>query len=89
MLNSGASHNIMHKVIMEKIGLWITKQFHVLYSFYFNKVKSLGIIKVLVVTLLAQSSTKSIVMDVVEANVPTRYGMLFSRTSVQSMGDTM
>ena len=89
MLNSRASHNIMHKVIMEKIGLGITKQFHVWCSFYFNKLKSLGIIKVLVVTLLAQSSTKSIVMDVVAANVPTRYGMLLSRTSIQSMGDTM
>ena len=33
MLYSGASHNIIPKVIMEELGLEVTKTYHELYSF--------------------------------------------------------
>ena len=51
MLDSGASHNLMPKAVMEKLGLEITKPYHDLYSFDANKVKCLGLIKDLVVSL--------------------------------------
>jgi hypothetical protein len=51
MLDSGASHNLMPKVIMEKLGLEITRPYQDLYSFDSRKVKCLGMIKYLVVNL--------------------------------------
>eukprot|EP00253_Pinus_taeda_P016457 PITA_16457 len=33
MFNSGASHNLMPKAIMDKLGLDVTRQYHDLYSF--------------------------------------------------------
>lgn len=39
MLDSGASHNIMPKVIMDKLGLSITRTYHELYSFHSGRVK--------------------------------------------------
>jgi len=49
MLDSGASHNLMPKIIMEKLGLEITRPYQDLYSFDSRKVKCLGMIKDLVV----------------------------------------
>ena len=37
MLDSRASHNLMPKVIMEKLGLEIIRPYHDLYSFLFQK----------------------------------------------------
>lgn len=51
MLYSGASHNLMDKAIMDKLGLSITRPYHDLYSFDSKRVKSLGLIKYLVVSL--------------------------------------
>jgi hypothetical protein len=51
MLDSGASYNLMPKVIMEKLGLDITRPYQDLYSFDLRKVKCLGMIKDLVVNL--------------------------------------
>eukprot|EP01018_Ginkgo_biloba_P007611 Gb_17039 [translate_table: standard] len=51
MLDSGASHNLMPKVIMEKLGLEVTRPYQDLYSFDSRKVKCIGMIKDLVVTL--------------------------------------
>ena len=51
MLDYGASHNLMAKVIMEKLGLEITMPYHDLYSFNARKVKCDGMIKDMVVTL--------------------------------------
>lgn len=45
MLDSGASHNLMPKVIMEKLGLDITRRYKDLYSFDSSQVKFLGLIK--------------------------------------------
>jgi hypothetical protein len=79
MLDSGASHNLMPKVVMEKLGLEITRPYHDLYSFDARKVKCDGMIKDMVVTL-AQLPVKIIMMDVVVVDVPANYGMFLSRT---------
>ncbi len=78
MLDSGASHNLMPKAVMEKLGLEITKPYHDLYSFDAKKVKCLGLIKDLVVSL-TQLPMKSVMIDIVVENVPANYGMLLSR----------
>ena len=51
MLDSRASHNVMPKIIMDKLGLWITRPYGDLYSFDSRRVKCMGMIKDLVVTL--------------------------------------
>jgi hypothetical protein len=77
MLDSGASHNLIPKSIMEKLGLEVTRPYRDLYSFDSRKVKCLGMIKYLVVNL-AQISVKSVLMDVVIVDVPVKYGMFLS-----------
>ena len=79
MLDSGASHNLMPKVVMDRLGLEITKPYKDLYSFDSNRVKCLGLIKDLCVTL-AQKPPKSLVMDIVVFDIPPKYGMLLSRS---------
>jgi hypothetical protein len=78
LMDSGASHNLMPKTFMDELGLEITKTYHDLYSFDSRKVKFLGVIKDLVVTLF-QLPMKSVVMDIVVADVPPKFGMLLSR----------
>ena len=51
MFDSGASHNLMPREIMEKLGLDITRKYHDLYSFDSNRVRCIGLIKDLVVSL--------------------------------------
>ena len=51
MLYSGALHNLMPNIIMEKLGHEITRPYQDLYSFDSRKVKCLGMIKDLVVNL--------------------------------------
>jgi hypothetical protein len=51
LMDSGASHNVMPKVVMEELGLEITKPYQDLYSFDSKKVKCLGLIKDMVVSL--------------------------------------
>jgi hypothetical protein len=79
MLDSGASHNLMPKAVMEKLGLDIIKIYKDLYSFDSSKVKCISLIKDLCITL-AQILTKSMVMDIVVADIPPKYGMLLSRS---------
>lgn len=79
MLDSGTSHNLMPKAVMDKLGLDITRQYKKLYSFDSSKVRYLGLSKYLCVTL-AQIPTKSLVMDIVVADIPPKYGMLLSRS---------
>jgi len=88
VLDSGASHNHMPKVVMEKLGLEITRPYHDLYYFDARKVKTDGMIKDMVVTL-AQLLVKSIMVDVVVVDVPANYGMLLSRTWARKLGATM
>jgi hypothetical protein len=75
MLDSGACHNVIPKVIMQDLGLDITRQYKDLFSFDSGKVKCLGLIKYIVVSL-AHIPSKSIVMDVVVAYIPPKFGIL-------------
>jgi hypothetical protein len=75
----------MPKVVMEEIGLEITKPYQDLYSFNSKKVKCLGLIKDLVVSL-EQLPMKSVVMDIVVANIPPKFGMILSRTWAKKVG---
>jgi ribonuclease HI len=79
MLDSGASHNLMPKAVMEKLGLEFTKPYKDLHSFDSNKVRCIGLIKDPSITLV-QIPVKSMVMDVVVADIPSKYGMLLSRS---------
>ena len=79
MLDSGASHNLMPKAVMEKLNLDITRPYKDLFSFDSSQVKCLGLIKDLCVTIF-QCPTKSIIMDIVVANIPPKSGMLLSRS---------
>ena len=72
MLDSGASHNLMPKVIMEKLGLDITRPYKDMFYFDSRKVKCLGLFKDIVVSL-AQIPSKSMVMDVVVAYIPPKF----------------
>jgi hypothetical protein len=85
MLDSGESHNVMPKAIMEKLGLEITSPYGDLYSFDSRKVKCIGMIKDLVVGL-AQIPAKIILMDVVVVEIPLKYGMILSRSRGAKLG---
>eukprot|EP00253_Pinus_taeda_P016371 PITA_16371 len=75
----GASNNLMPKVIMEKLGLDITRKYHDLYSFDSGRIRCIGLIKVLDVSL-DQIPVKNVLMDVVVTDIPPRFGMLLSRS---------
>ena len=79
MLDSGASHNLMPKAVMEKLGFDITRPYKYLYSFDSSKVKCIGLIKYLCITL-SQIQAKSLVMDTFVVDIPPKYGMLLSRS---------
>ena len=51
MLDSGASHNLMPKVVMERLGLELTKPYKDLYYFDSRRVKCFGLVKDLSVNL--------------------------------------
>jgi hypothetical protein len=79
LMDSGASHNFMPKVVMEELGLEVTRAYHDLYSFDSRRVQCLGVIKDLVVSLF-QLPMKIMVMDIMVADVPPKFGMLLSRS---------
>ena len=79
MFDSGASHNLMPKAVMEKLNLDITRPYKVLYSFDSSQVQCLGLIKDLCISLV-QYPNKTILMDVVVADIPPKYDMLLSRS---------
>jgi hypothetical protein len=88
LMDSGASHNLMPKTVMKELGLEVTKAYHDLYSFDSRRVQCLGVIKDLVVTLF-QLPMKSVVMDIVVADVPPKFGMLLSRSWIKRLGGTL
>jgi ribonuclease HI len=88
LMDSGASHNLMPKVVMEELGLEVTRAYHDLYSFDSRRVKCLGVIKDLVVSLF-QLPMKSMVMDIVVADVAPKFGMLLSRSWIKRLGGTL
>ena len=79
MLDTGASHNLMPRAIMETLNLDITRPYKDLFSFDSSKAQCIGLIKDLCVNLV-QYPGKSMIMDVVVANIPPKYGMLLSRS---------
>ena len=83
MLYSRASHNIIPKVVIDALGLDITIPYKDILSFDSRKVKCLGLIKDLVVSL-SQIPSKNMIMDVVVADIPPKFGMLLSRSWLQS-----
>ena len=88
LLDTRASHNLMPKAIMEELGLDITRPYHDLFSFDSRKVKCLGLIKDLAITL-TQLPMKSMMMDIVVADVPPKFGMLLSRGWIKRLGGTL
>ena len=88
MIDTGASHNLIPKDIMDALGLDITRQYKDLYSFDSRRVRCLGLIKDLVISL-HKILEKSVVMDIVVASVPAKFGMLLSRSWSRKLKGTM
>jgi hypothetical protein len=88
LLDSGASHNLMPKAVMEELGLEITKTYHDLFSFDSKRFKCFGLIKYLAVTLTS-ASMKTMVMDVVVEDIPPKFGCLLSRYFMKRLGGTL
>jgi len=86
-LDTGASHNLMPRTVMEELGLDITRPYHDFFSFDSRKVKCLGLIKDLAITL-TQLLMKSMMMDIVVADVPPKFGMLLSRGWIKRLSGT-
>jgi len=88
LMDIGASHNVMLKVVMEELGLKITKPYQDLYSFDSKKVKCLGLIKDIVV-YLPQLPMTSVVMDIFVAGILPKFGMLISRMWAKKVGGSL
>ena len=73
---------------MEALGLSIDKPYHDLYAFDSQAVKFLGVIKDMVVSL-AQLPMKSVIMDVVVADIKPNFGLLLSRSWEKKVGGTL
>jgi hypothetical protein len=78
-LDSGVPHNLMPKAVMDELGLDVTKPYHDLFSFDSRKVICLGLIKDLVINL-SQLPMRDMVMDVLVADIPPKFGLLLSRS---------
>ena len=79
MLDYGASHNLMPKGVLESLGLEVIIPYKYLYSFDSMRVKCLGLIKDMVVTL-KKIPSNTVVMDVVVLDIPPKFGFLLSRS---------
>ena len=79
MLDLGAFHNLIPKMIMDQLGLDVTRPYKDIFSFDSNKVKCLGLIKDLDISL-AQILAKILVMYVVVDDIPPKFRMLLSRS---------
>jgi hypothetical protein len=88
LMDLGALHTVTAKFFMEELGLEITKPYQDLYSFDSKKVKCLGLIKDMVVSM-AQLPMKSVVMDNVVDEIPPKFGMLLSRTWDKKVGGSL
>ena len=88
LLDSGASHNLMPKVVMDELGLNITKPYHDFFSFDSRKVKCLGLIKYLVVNL-SHLPSKNIMMDIAVAYIPPKFGLFLSQSWSKRLGGTL
>ena len=73
---------------MEALGLSVTKPYHDLYAFDSRAVKCIGVIKDLVVNL-TQVPMKTVLMDIVVADISPKFGMLLSRSWAKKVGGTL
>jgi hypothetical protein len=87
-LDSGASHNLMPKTVMDELGLEVTKPYHDLFSFESRKVRCIGLIKDLVINL-SQLPMRSMVMDVVVVDIPPKFRLLLSCPWRKRLGGTL
>jgi hypothetical protein len=87
-MDSRESHNVMPKLVMDELGLDITKPYLDLYSFDSIKVKCLGVIKDMVVPF-CQLPMKSVVLDVIVADIPPTFGILLSRSWAKKVVGTL
>ena len=78
----------MPSFVVESLGLEITRPYKDMYSFDSIKLKSLGLIKYMVVTL-AQIPAKIIVMDVIVVDIPDKFVMLLSRSWTSKLKGTL
>lgn len=81
-------HNLTPKVIIERLGLEIKRPYKDLYSFDSSKVKCLGLIKDLEISL-TQISSKSMVMDIMVEDIPPRHGMILSRSWMEKLNGAL
>jgi hypothetical protein len=88
MMDSGASHNLIPKVSMDQLGLEVMRPYKDLFSFNSRKVKFLGMIKDMVISL-SQILAKNMVMDVVVADIHPKFGMLLSRSWATKLKGTL
>ena len=72
----------------QKTSVQLTKPYHDLFSFDSRKVKCLGLIKDLAVNL-TQLPSKSVMMDIVVADIPPKFGLLLSQSWRKILGDTL
>ena len=79
MLDFGASHNLIPKGVVEILGLEVTRPYKYFFSFDSRKVKSIELIKDMVVTL-TEIPSKYFLMDVVIEYIPPKFGVLLSRS---------
>ena len=78
----------MPKAVMEALGLSVTKPYHDLYAFDSRVVNCIGVIKDLVVNL-NQVPMKSVLMDIVVADISPKFGMMLSRSWAKRVGGTL
>ena len=88
LIDSGALHNLMPKAVMEALGLTVTKPYHDLYAFDSIAVKFIGVIKDMVV-IFTQLPIKSVMMDVVIADIAPQFGMFLSSSWEKRVGGTL
>jgi hypothetical protein len=88
MLDSRESHKLIPKVVMDQLGMDITRSYKDLFSFDSRKVKFLGLIQYLVVSL-AQIPARNMVMDVLVEDIPPKFGMLLSRSWAAKLKGTL
>ena len=78
----------MPKVVVDSLGLDIARPYKDLYSFHSRKVRCLGLIKDMVVTL-TQLPSKSGVMHLVVDDIPPEFGMLLLRSWTSKFKGTL
>ncbi len=88
LLDFGAPHNLIPKSIMDELGLEITKSYHDLFSFDYRKIKCLGLIKDLVISL-SYFPMRSMVMEIVVVDVPTKFVLILSKAWIKNLGRTL